>query len=68
MRIIQHKISKIRGEVKKQNTTQKHSKYKCAPRLCIHVSFACNQQLAHCKVTIQGSAMQSGPLFTGTEN
>jgi hypothetical protein len=28
-----------------------NSKYKCAPVLCIHVSFACNQQFAHCRVT-----------------
>jgi hypothetical protein len=45
-----------------------NSKYQCAPGLCIHVSFACNQQLAHCQVTITGSVMQSGVLETRTEN
>jgi hypothetical protein len=45
-----------------------NSKYKCAPVLCIHVSFGCNQQLAHCRVTITGSVMQSGALATRTEN
>ena len=47
---------------------------KCAPVFfCIHVSFACNQQLAnccHCHVTATAydSAMQSGVLVTTTEN
>ena len=33
-----------------------------------YVSFACNQQLAYCRVTITGSVMQSGALVTRTKN
>jgi hypothetical protein len=33
----------------------------------IHVRFACNQQLAHFRVTNKGSVMQSGASFTSTE-
>ena len=64
-------VLKFRSKVKKTKYNTKsaaNSKYKCAPVLCIHVSFACNQQLAHCKVTIKGSVMQSGAFATGTEN
>ena len=60
---------KIRSKAKitKYNTkSAANSKYNCALVLCIHVSFACNQQLAHCRVTIQGSEMQSGALATRT--
>jgi hypothetical protein len=69
--IIQNKISKIRSKVKKTKYNTKsaaNSKCKCAPDLCIHVSFACNQQLAHCRETTSGSEMQSGKLVTRTEN
>jgi hypothetical protein len=41
---------------------------KCLPINCIHVSFGCNQKLAHCRATITGSVMQSGGLATETEN
>jgi hypothetical protein len=34
-------------------------KYKCAQICHIHVSFACNQQLARCRLTILGSPVQS---------
>ncbi len=61
----------VRSKIQKQNSTQ-HSvanfEHKCAPVLCIYVSFACNQQLAHCRVTIRGSPMQSGATVTRTEN
>ena len=62
---------KIRSKVKntKYNTkSAANSKCQCAPDLCIHVSFACNQQLAHCRETTSGSEMQSGKLVTRTEN
>jgi hypothetical protein len=62
---------KIRSKAQKQNATQNQQQNQnkiCAPVLCIHVSFACNQQLAHCRVTITGSEMQSGALDTRTEN
>ncbi len=53
---------------KKYNTKSvANSKCKCALVLCIHVSFACKQQLADCQDTIPGSVMQSGALATGTE-
>jgi hypothetical protein len=42
--------------------------HKCALVCCIHVSIACNQQLASCPATIHGSPMQSNALATGTEN
>jgi hypothetical protein len=43
---------------------------KCAPVSRIHVSFAFNQHLASCRVTVTSydSAMQSGGLITITEN
>jgi hypothetical protein len=40
----------------------------CAPAPCIHVSFACNQQLAHCRATVRGSAIQSGAFGTREQN
>jgi len=64
-----------RTENQKQTSTTKYntkslvnSKHKCAPGLCIHVSFACNQQLAYCRATMTGNVMQSGALFTRTKN
>jgi hypothetical protein len=45
-----------------------NSKQKCALVLCVDVSFACNQKLAYCRLTMKGSAMQSGALATRTEN
>jgi hypothetical protein len=62
---------KIRSKAKKQNATQNHQQNQnkiCALVLCIHVSFGCNQLLANCRVTIIGSAMQSGALGTRAEN
>jgi hypothetical protein len=61
---------KIRSKVKTKYNPKSaaNSKYKGAPVLCIHVSFACNQQLAHCRVTITGSFMKSGASGTGAEN
>jgi hypothetical protein len=53
-------------EAKLKNKIQ--HKYKCAQVvLCIHVSFACNQQLAYCRVTMLGSDMQSGVLASRAE-
>jgi hypothetical protein len=43
-------------------------KHECAHVRRIHVSFGCNQQLAHCRVTIRSSEVQSGGLVTRTEN
>jgi hypothetical protein len=57
--------------IKKQNYNTESAanfEHKCAPVRRIHVSFACNQQLANCRATVQGSEMQSGPLATRTEN
>jgi hypothetical protein len=48
--------------------SEAHFEHKRAPVLCIHVSFACNQQLAHSLVAITGSVMQSSILDTRTEN
>ncbi len=60
---------RVSGKKTKYNTkSAANSKYKCALVLCIHVSFACNQQLAHCRVIITGSEMQSGAFVTITEN
>jgi hypothetical protein len=58
---------------RENNTTRnqgENSKHKCAcaPGFCIHVSFACNQQLTRRHATIVGSKMQSGPLGTRNEN
>jgi len=41
--------------------------HKCAPAFCIYVSLACNQQLAHCRVTIRDSPTQSGVMGTRTK-
>ncbi len=63
--------TEIRSEFQKHNHNTKSEtnfKHKCAPVLCIHVSVVSYQQLASGRVTIQGSAMQSGALFTRTEN
>jgi hypothetical protein len=62
------------GTQKQISTTQYNTQpvtnfqNKCLPINCIHVSFGCNQQLAHCRATIPGSVMQSGGLATETEN
>jgi hypothetical protein len=43
--------------------------HECAPGFCIHISFACNQKLAHFNVTNNGSEMQNAAAFgTRTEN
>jgi hypothetical protein len=55
-------------KIKYNTKSVANSKHKCAPVLCIHVSFSCNQQLTHCRVTIMGSAMQSGVLDTRTKD
>ncbi len=54
--------------LKYNNKSAANEKHKCAPVFCIHVSFACNQQLAHCRATTTGSEMQSGELETRSEN
>jgi hypothetical protein len=62
---------KIRSEFQKHNYNTKSARnfeHKCALFCRIHVSFACNQQLESCRVTVIGSAMQSGALVTRTEN
>jgi len=41
--------------------------HKCAPVFCIHVSFACNQQLAHCRAMMKDSIMQRGALEPRTK-
>jgi hypothetical protein len=50
---------------KKSATNFEH---KCALVCRIRVSFGCDQQLTHCRVTIGGSDMQCGGLATRTEN
>jgi hypothetical protein len=64
-----------RTENRSQNSKTQHNtksvanhEHKCAPILCIHVSFACNQQLAYCRATMTGCLMQRGAVFTRTEN
>jgi hypothetical protein len=58
---------RVRG--RKYNTkSESNFKNKCAPVCRIHVSFAYNQQPAHCRITHKGSAMKSGFLATKTEN
>jgi hypothetical protein len=42
--------------------------HKHSPGLCIHVSFACNQQLTHFNVANSGSVMQSRAFGTRTES
>ena len=60
---------KLKQKLKKKHAKSAvNSKYKCSPVLCIHVSVVCNQQLAHCQVTIIGSILQSCGLATRTEN
>jgi hypothetical protein len=60
---------KLKQKLKKKHAKSAvNSKYKCALVLCIHVSFVCNQQLAHCQVTIAGSVMQSGGLAARIQN
>ncbi len=61
-------VAPTAGRRLKYNKSAANEKHKCAPALCIHVSFACNQQLAHCRVAITGSVMQSGVLETRSEN
>ena len=64
-----NKTSEANLKKKQDNTkSEAHFEHKRAPVLCIHVSFACNQQLAHCRFTINGSIMQSGVRPTVTEN
>ena len=66
---ILHKIrSKCEWKTKYNKNSVTNFEHECAPVLRIHVSFGWNQQLASCRVTIQGSAMQSGALATRTEN
>jgi hypothetical protein len=68
-RRIGHWNKKLETKLKNKIQHKISSKiYKCAPVLCIHVSFACNQQLAYCRATITGSVMQSGALVTRTKN
>jgi hypothetical protein len=69
---MQSGLQVTRTENQKQSQKTKYntksaanSKNKCALVRRIHVSFACNQQLAYCRVT---SVMQSGALETRTEN
>jgi hypothetical protein len=64
-----------RTENQKQTSKTQHNtksvtnvKHKSALVLCIHVSFACNQQLAYCRATKTGSPMQGGASIARTEN
>ena len=66
---ILHKIrSKCEWKTKYNKNSVTNFEHECAPVLRIHVSFGWNQQLASCRLTFQGSEMQSGALVTKTEN
>jgi hypothetical protein len=63
----QKQISKIKYNTKSVTKFE----HECAHVLCIHVSFVCNQQLAHCRAAFcatTGSAMHSGFLEPRTES
>jgi hypothetical protein len=62
--------TKYQGQKQKSQYITKSEanfEHKCAPVLCIHVSFFGNQQLAHCRVTVLGSFKQSGAFGSRTK-
>ena len=67
--------SQLEQKIRWKHRKTKHNKnsvtnfqHECALVCRIHVSFRWNQQLANCRLTIQGSVIQSGALETRTEN
>jgi hypothetical protein len=64
---LEQKIRRKYWKTKRNKDTVSKFQHECAPVLRIHVSFRWNQQLASCRETITGSAMQSGVVGTRTE-
>ncbi len=65
---LEQKIRSKYRKTKHNKNSVTNFQHECALVCRIHVSFRWNQQLASCRVTITGSAMQSGALATRTEN
>ena len=64
---LEQKIRRKYRKTKHNKNSATNFEHECAPVCRIHVSFACNQQLACCRETITGSEMQSGALATRTK-
>ena len=65
---LEQKIRRKYRKTKHNKNSVTNLEHECAPVCRIHVSFGWNQQLASCRVTFQGSVMQSGAFDTRTEN
>ena len=65
---LEQKIRRKWRKTKHKKNSVTNFEHECTPFCRIHVSFGWNQQLASCRVTVCGSAMQSGALPTRTEN
>ena len=65
---LEQKIRWKYRQTKNNKNSVKHFEHECALVYFIHVILLWNQQLASCRVTIQGSNMQSGASVTRTEN
>ena len=65
---LEQKIRRKHRKTKHNINSVTNFEHECALVCRIHVSFGWNQQLASCRVTIQGSPMQNGLLATRTEN
>jgi hypothetical protein len=64
---LEHKIRSTLRKTLFNTKSVTHFEHNCALVCRIHVSFACNQLLARCRVTFHGSEVQSGVEVSRTE-